>query len=158
MGTLYRTEHRDILNVCLTWNGEGFHSFCDALDVPIGFAILAQHIHQKKHKAKVAAALKSAPKQAFVKGLIGRLQENGDLEGQTLDPEVKLFRYHTARALFASSTSIPGADPIAELLECEGKGRLATPVTWWCARWRARLCGVDLFKYWSRAARLVALI
>ena len=101
--------------------------------MPIGFAILAQHIHQKKHKAKVAAALKSVPKQAFVKGLIGRLQEKDDLEGQTLDPEIKLFRHHTARALFASSSSILGADPIVELLESEGKKKLAAPVTLLCS-------------------------
>ena len=122
--TLYRTEHRDILNQCLTWNDEGFNSFCDALNVPIGFAILAQHIHQKEHMAKVAAALKSAPKQAFVKGLIGRLQEKDDLESQTLYPQVKLFWYRTARALYASNTSILGADPIVELLESEGKKKI----------------------------------
>ena len=83
--------------------------------------------------AKAVAALKSAPKHAFVKGPIGRLQEKGDLEGQTRDPEAKLFRYRIARVLYASSPPILGAGPAVELLESEGKKLPAAPVTSLCS-------------------------
>ena len=83
--------------------------------------------------AKAVAALKSAPKQAFVKGPIGRLQEKGDLEGRTLGPEAKLFWCRTACVLYASSPPILGAGPAVELFESEGKKLSAAPVTSLCS-------------------------
>jgi hypothetical protein len=109
---------------CLTWNDEGGNAFCDACHVPIDFTVLAQHIHQKNHKAKVIAATARKNKQHFVTELIDKYQDTHSLHGRTLDPAVKRLRFRACRALYASNTSVDGSDPIIELLEEESNMKI----------------------------------
>ena len=49
--------------------------------------------------------------------MIEKYHQDHQLEGQTLPPKVKLFRFEVCEALFLSNTAMESADPIISLLE-----------------------------------------